>query len=256
MDILIFILGVTFGSFLGMLSYRLPLGVSLTHPKRSFCPNCNHQISWYENIPIVSYLFLKGRCSSCDINISRVYPLVEFVSGVVALLLYWKLSLSIDFWITLGMFDILLLLSFIDFKYKAVPDYLLICVVTISFFIYDFSLLFSLVFAGGFALLELFVTFYIQNIKAKLLKDDSLKEQRAMGEGDIPVAAVIGGVLGVKLGLFAIFTAAILAMIPALYSNIFKNDIETPFIPYLSLGLFITFIYQDNITILLSGVLK
>jgi len=256
LDILIFILGATLGSFLAMLSYRLPLSISLVNPKRSFCPNCNYQIKWYENIPIVSYLFLKARCSSCGIKISIIYLIVELISGVIALVLYWKFSLSFDFWITLGVFYLLLLLSFIDLKYKAVPDYLLILVVTVSFFVYDFSLLFALAFGGGFALLELFVTFYIQNIKAKILKDDTLKEQRAMGEGDIPIAAVIGGVLGLKLGLFAIFTAALLAIIPALYSNIFKKDIETPFIPYLSLGLFITYIYQENITIFLTGVLK
>jgi len=94
---------------------------------------------------------------------------------------------------------------------------------------------------GGFVLLELILTFYIQTIKAKITKNKDLENQRALGEGDIPIAGVIGGLLGIQLGVSAIFLAAILALFPAIYGLVRKQEIETPFIPFLSLGLFIVY---------------
>jgi leader peptidase (prepilin peptidase) / N-methyltransferase len=245
MEIIIFIFGMIIGSFLNVLIYRLPLSISLLKPKRSHCPNCNHQIKWFENIPLVSYIFLQGKCSSCKTSISIRYPIVEFISGVVTLMLFFELGFNINFAITLLLFYNLIVLSFIDFQYKAVPDYLLVIALITSFFITDFNFESALLFAGGFILLEFFITFYIQNIKSKMLNDISLKEQKALGEGDIPIVAIIGGLFGIKLGLVAIFTAAIFAILPALYYQIKKAEIETPFIPFLVLGLFCTYFFQD-----------
>ena len=74
-SVIVFLIGLVFGSFLNVLIYRLPLGISLLKPIGSACPHCNYKIKWYENIPVFSYLFLKGRCSSCSGSISIVYPL-------------------------------------------------------------------------------------------------------------------------------------------------------------------------------------
>jgi leader peptidase (prepilin peptidase)/N-methyltransferase len=147
--------------------------------------------------------------------------------------------------LTILLFYNLIVLSFIDFKYRAVPDYLLIIAVIIALLIGDLKNI--LLFAGGFVLLELFITFYIQNIKAKITKNKALESQAALGEGDIPILAVIGGILGIHLGISAIFLAALLALLPALYNLISKKEIETAFIPFLSLGLFITLITEFNI---------
>tara|TARA_B100000787_G_scaffold112254_1_gene83589 strand:- start:1439 stop:1870 length:432 start_codon:yes stop_codon:yes gene_type:complete len=136
-------------------------------------------------------------------------------------------------------------LSFIDLKYKAVPDYLLIISVALALLIGDLTNI--LLFAGGFVLLELVITFYIQNIKAKITKNKELETQTALGEGDIPIAGIIGGLLGIHLGISAIFLGALLALLPALFNLFSKNEIETAFIPFLSLGLFITFITDFNI---------
>ena len=246
LSVIIFIIGLIFGSFLNMLIYRLPLGISLVDPKRSICTSCENQIKWYENIPLISYIFLKGKCSNCKENISLIYPVVELLTATITLLLFLNIAFNTQFILTALLFYTLLTLSFIDFKYKAVPDYLLIIalIITITMvFIYEPSNLSTmLIFAGAFVLMELFITFYIQNIKAKLLNDESLRTQRSMGEGDIPIAAIIGGLLGVKLGLVAIFLGALFAIIPSLLNSFIKKDIETPFIPYLSLGLFVVFI--------------
>jgi leader peptidase (prepilin peptidase)/N-methyltransferase len=147
--------------------------------------------------------------------------------------------------LTILLFYNLIVLSFIDFKYRAVPDYLLIIAVIIALLIGDLKNI--LLFAGGFVLLELFITFYIQNIKAKITKNKALESQAALGEGDIPIVAVIGGILGIHLGISAIFLAALLALLPALYNLISKKEIETAFIPFLSLGLFITLITEFNL---------
>lgn len=241
MEIIVFIFGLIFGSFLNVLIYRLPLEVSLINPKRSYCPHCNYQLSWYENIPLVSYIFLKAQCSNCRNKIPITYPLVELLTAIITLILFLKIEPSLDFFILLFLFYNLIVLSFIDLKFKAVPDYLLLSALLISFLSFNFNFKAALLFAGGFILLEFFITFYIQNIKARLLKDPSLQEQKALGEGDIPIVAIIGGMLGIELGLTAIFLAAFFAILPALYMQIMKKEIETPFIPFLALGFVVSF---------------
>ena len=252
----IFISGLIFGSFLNMLIYRLPLEISLLNPKRSICVSCKTQIKWYENIPLLSYIILKTKCPNCDEKISITYPIVEFLTAFVTLLIYTKVGLSLDFIIYTLIFYTLIVLAFIDFKYKAVPDYLLILVLILTLGISNLSFSAMLMFTGGFFLLELIITFYIQNIKSRIIKDEKLKEQRAMGEGDIPIAAVIGGILGIKLGILAIFLSAVFAIIPSLINTIVKKDIETPFIPFLSLALFIVFIFDDSFINILGTIVK
>lgn len=243
--LIVFFIGLVFGSFLNVLIHRLPLGISLFNPIGSECPHCQHKISWHENIPLLSYLFLKGKCSSCSKPISAVYPVVELTTGIVTVLLYNQQLFDLDLILTAALFYNLIVLSFIDFKYKAVPDYLLIIAVLLTLAIGDWKN--TLIFMGGFVLLELILTFYIQTIKAKMTKNKELESQRALGEGDIPIAGVIGGLLGIQLGISAIFLAAILALIPAIYGLVIKKEIETPFIPFLSLGLFIALITGFNL---------
>ena len=242
---IIFLIGLIFGSFLNMLIHRIPSGISLFKPLGSTCIHCKHSIKWHENIPVFSYLFLKGKCSNCSKPISIVYPLVELTTALVTLLLYMNYSPNWELIVTIALFYTLIVLSFIDLKYKAVPDYLLIIAVMLAVIVGD--LIDILIFAGGFVLLELVITFYIQNVKAKITKNKDLETQSALGEGDIPIAGVIGGLLGLHLGISAIFLAAMLGLSLSIYNLLSKKEIETPFIPFLSLGLFITFITGFNI---------
>lgn len=243
--LIIFFIGLVFGSFLNVLIHRLPLAISLFKPLGSSCPHCDYGIKWYENIPIFSYIFLKGKCSNCSESISIIYPIVEIITAIVTLILYINFWLSWQLIATIALFYTLIVLSFIDLKYRAVPDYLLIIVVILAIIVGD--LINILIFTGGFVLLELAITFYIQNIKAKITKNKELETQNALGEGDMPIAGVIGGLLGIHLGISAIFLAALLALLPAIYNLFSKKEIETAFIPFLSLGLFITLISGFNI---------
>jgi len=247
LEVFSFILGAIFGSFLNVLILRLPLQESFITP-RSACPNCKHTILWYHNIPIFSFLFLKGKCAYCNEKISIQYPIVEILSGIITTVLFIKYGISLDLLLSLILFYTLIVLSFIDFKYKAVPDYLLLIVFVLSFFITKLELIdafkYAFMVAGAFVLLNFLISFYIQNIKAKILKDESLRSQEALGEGDIPILATLGVVLGIKGALVAIFLAALFAIIPSIYFNFIKKDIHTPFIPYLVLGFTVEYFFN------------
>jgi len=238
--------GLCFGSFFNVLIYRLPLNQSIIKPNSS-CPNCKIEIKWYHNIPVLSYVFLRGKCANCQYKISLFYPFVELLTAIITVLLFDKLGFGIEFVSMTIVFYLLIVLSFIDLEYRAVPDYLLVFVFFASFLAVEadfFSALENgLIFAGGFIILDFLLTFYIQNIKYKFTKNEELKEQKALGEGDIPIVFVIGMILGIKAGFAAIFLAALSAIIPSLYNIFFKKEVETPFIPFLSFGLFIEYIF-------------
>ena len=255
----IILFSISIGSFLNVLIYRLPLRISLTNPKRSFCPQCQYNIPWYQNIPIISFLLLKGKCSSCKKSISFTYSLVEIVTVSITIILYQKIGLSYEFYLITLIFYTLLCLSIIDFKYKAVPDILLLLLLILTLhyiFTYNTENISTfLMFAGGIVIIEFFVTFYVQNIKSRILKNNKLKEQKALGEGDIPIVALIGGIMGLHLGLFTIFLSAILAIIPSMINTILKKEIETPFIPYLSLAFFITYTNKNIISTFIQGLI-
>lgn len=246
--LIILLIGLVFGSFLNVLIHRLPLSISLVNPVGSACPHCNNGIKWYENIPVFSYLALKGRCSNCSESISIIYPIVEIITALVTLTIYLNFLLNWELIAIIALFYTLIVLSFIDLKYRAVPDYLLIIAVILAIVVGD--IISVLIFTGGLFLLELIITFYIQNIKAKITGNKELETQRALGEGDMPIAGVIGGLLGIQLGVSAIFLAALLALLPAIYNLFSKKEVETAFIPFLSLGLFITLFSGFNLFIL------
>ena len=251
LEVFSFIFGAVIGSFLNVLILRLPLNKSVVSP-RSACPSCNHIIAWYYNIPLLSYIYLKASCAYCKEKISIQYFIVELLSGILTLALFLKLGLSTEFIYMCLLIYVCITLSFIDFKYKAVPDYLLLIVLILSFFATSYSIYESFknvfLFSGAFVLLNFVITFYIQNIKARILKDEDLKTQEALGEGDIPIVATIAVILGIKGALIAIFLAAIFAIIPSIYSNVMKKDIQTPFIPYLILGMLSVYFFNlENI---------
>jgi len=116
-----FVLGATVGSFLNVVIYRLPLGLSVNEPRRSFCPSCREQIPWHRNLPIVSWLLLRGKCADCGARISPRYLGVELLTGL--LFLYaWHLVPSpavLAYWI---LFSLLIAATFIDFEHFIIPD--------------------------------------------------------------------------------------------------------------------------------------
>jgi leader peptidase (prepilin peptidase)/N-methyltransferase len=223
------ILGLCIGSFLNVVILRLPKSQSVVLPA-SHCPTCKTPLHWYHNIPLLSWIYLKGKCFSCKTPISFQYPLIEASCG--ALFVYFSTILTPIHTIAVGLtFSCLLALSVIDFRYKAVPD--LLSLPTLLFALFSRpglqSLEDALLFAGGFALLRILVSAW--------------KKREAMGEADIIIAAIIGAMVGGVLGLVAIYLSAIFALIG--FVAVRKRDFELPFIPFLSLGLFCTFVFKE-----------
>ena len=231
MPIFFAILGLVVGSFLNVLIIRIPKEENIAFPS-SHCVKCNEKLKWWHNIPVLSWIFLKGKCSYCNEPISWQYPLVELTTMFIFIISFIKAQTMTQAIIVSLIFSLLLALSVIDFRFKEVPDSLNLSALTLSIFatgdiIGGFQN--ALLFAGAFTLLRFYISF-------------ALKKE-AMGEADIMIAGTIGAMLGINLGLFAIFFSAILALIA--FAAVQKKDIEMPYIPFLAAALFIVFIFDD-----------
>ena len=236
------LLGLMIGSFLNVLIVRIPKEESIVFPS-SHCVNCGKSLRWYHNIPLFSYIFLGGKCAYCKSKISIQYPLVEVLTAIIFALSYLKTKDLTFSFIVGGVFSLLLALSIIDFRFKEVPDSLNLLALTLSFvnnqnIIQNFQN--ALLFAGGFSFLRFYVSYLVK--------------KEAMGEADIIIAATIGAMVGVKLGVLVIFLSAILALPVFLIAN--KKDLEIPFIPFLALALFVVYFFSDffkNLLVVLYG---
>lgn len=244
--IFIFILGTVIGSFLNVAIVRIPRDESVSFPA-SHCMSCNTRLRFWHNIPLLSWLFLRGKCAFCGTKISVQYPLVEFFSGLIFLFSALKLGLNAQAIGVALTFDLLLALSVIDFRYKMVPDSLNLAALTVAVFSVTsldslgYNVTNALLFAGGFSLMRFYVSYIIK--------------KEAMGEADIMIAATMGALLGVKLGLAAIFLSAVLAL-PALLltRNETEESKELPFIPFLAMGCWIVLMFDTYVNAFLVGI--
>jgi leader peptidase (prepilin peptidase)/N-methyltransferase len=223
--------GLLFGSFLNVLILRIPKEESIVFPG-SHCTSCNTKLKWWHNIPLLSWILLGGKCSFCKDKISIQYPIIELVTALIFAVVYYKLQ-DIPYAFIAGLvFALLLGLSLIDFRYKAVPDSLNLAALTLAIFASPTileNLTNALIFAGGFALLRFYVSYAIK--------------KEALGEADIMIAATIGAMVGLKLGVFTIFLSAIIAL--PVFIIIKERDYEVPFIPFLAFALFLVYIFED-----------
>jgi len=229
---LVVLFGLLFGSFLNVLILRIPKEQSVVFPS-SYCPKCNNKLKWYHNIPLFSWIFLGGKCAYCKDKISIQYPLIELMSAVIFALCYYRSDTVFHAVIAGLVFALLLGLSLVDLRYKAVPDSLNLSALTLAIFASSSILtnfVNALLFAGGFSLLRFYVSY-------------ALKKE-ALGEADIMIAATIGAMVGVKMGLVAIFLSAIIAL--PVFVIIKERDYEVPYIPFLALALFLVYLFREK----------
>ena len=196
LGLFIFLFGLAVGSFLNVCIYRIPLpDVSIHSPRRSFCPECNETIKVHDNIPILSYLILWGKCRYCKARISVIYPLVELATGALFLFMFYHFGLTLEFLLALVFITVLLPISVIDVRYYIIPNViiatgLILGVVIVCAIAYQradvWYLLTRLIGAvtGGMAL------WLIAVIGSAILR------KKAMGGGDIKLMALIGLFLG------------------------------------------------------------
>ncbi|MGC8966367.1 MAG: prepilin peptidase [Caldimicrobium sp.] len=246
--IFIILLGLSFGSFLNVVIYRLPRGESLLVPS-SHCPKCRKPLKWYHNIPILSYLFLRGRCAYCGEKISLQYPLVELLTSALLLSLYVKYK-PLYGWLSFGFlsFFVLILIAvfFIDLKHKEIPDLLTFSLILAGW-------LFSLTGKNplGLTLKESLISsfsgmgllFFINEVYYLFTKRDGI------GMGDFKLMGGLGAYLGYQsfynLLLFASLIGVISFVVYQIYSKFIKKASfssedplkrEIPFGPLLSLS--------------------
>ena len=236
--LIVFIFGAMIGSFLNVVIYRIPKDESIVFPA-SKCQSCQTSLKWYHNIPIFSWVFLGGKCAFCKEKISVQYPIVEALTGVIFVALYFKLGLVWYLPFVAASFAALLALVMIDFKYMAVPDNVNLAALIFALIQPEFlnGLMYAAIAAGGLYLIGLLSSL--------------LARKQAMGGADVIVAGTMGALLGFPNFFVAIFLSAVLAMIPALI----WRDKGVPFVPFLALATFIVYLYDAEAAQLLEFII-
>ncbi len=236
--IFVFLFGISVGSFLNVLIYRIPKNLNISFPP-SACPSCGNRLKWYHNIPLFSWIFLKGKCAFCKEKISARYPLVELANGLIWVALFYKLGAVWYLPFIALSFSMLLALSMIDLEYYAVPD-------NLNYAALIFALIAPNFINRGLDALYAAVGFFLLGfIVSKLAKRD------ALGEADIIVAATMAALLGYPAFFIAMFLSAILAIVPSL----FAKDTMVPFVPFLALGTLITYLNKEWLVSLLQAIM-
>lgn len=249
MNIYSFALGLVFGSFTNVLIYRIPKKKNWIFP-RSSCPGCSKKISWYENIPLFSYIFLRGKCSKCNIKIPIRYPLVELILGFMGLFLFPD-NLNVHS-IALYFFHIATLIVlvahfFIDLEHKILPD-------SLNLYLLALFLTYSIIYhplahwltggAIGF-LFPLLITWIFYLIRGQV----------GLGGGDIKLFGVLGIYLGPQGIIFNIFLSCFIGTLYSLFliliKKIKKND-AIAFGPFIIIVCFFQIFFPKQFTQLIS----
>lgn len=231
-QIFVFFIGSCLGSFFNVVIHRLPLKESLVRPG-SRCPQCREAIAFYDNIPILSYLVLRGQCRRCHARISIRYPLVEALTAVMALSLFNRYGLHPQFLIEFLFAALLILIAFIDLDTYIIPNALsltgMAAGLALSFFTpritWTDSLL-GIVVGGGF-------------LYAIAVAYQYFRRQEGMGGGDIKLLGMIGAFMGTPGVVFTILVASIVGTVVGLaVMRRSKDGLSTmvPFGPFLSFG--------------------
>ncbi len=231
-EICTFIFGLCIGSFLNVCIFRLPASESIVHP-RSRCMNCDNMIAFYDNIPVFSYLWLKGRCRHCGVKIGLRYPTVELLGGLFALATFLKFGLTLEALIYFVFVTSLLVVTFIDLDHRIIPDVITLPGIPI-FFAASFALpdityqdsLIGILAGGG----SLYLVAWVYSL---------LTKKEGMGGGDIKLLAMMGALLGLKGVIFTIFVASLVGTLSGLAVMLQSRQgmkLAVPFGPFLSLG--------------------
>ncbi len=238
----IFITGTVFASFVHAYVTRLLKGESIVAP-RSHCTNCNHVLSWYELIPIVSYIVQKGRCRKCGIKIGLDSLVVEILTGCLFVIVYFIYGMSYK--TLLGFVVVLLLISIFlsDFKEMIILDSTLVTGIVLTYILVYLDLGF---WEGPYKSFLYGIAAFVLLFVMKVLGDAVFKRE-SLGGGDIKLAFLMGSILPFNLFLIALIIGSLTALPYALYISLFKKTNELAFGPFLTLGLFVTFLFQNNI---------
>ncbi len=241
-----FLIGICIGSFANVCIYRLPEELSVIHP-RSHCPSCKKQIRWYDNIPLVSYILLGGKCRACKSKISLGYFAVELISGLIFAFLFVYAGLSVELIWGFYFLTSLLIITLVDFKKMIIPDEITLTGIFVGwFFAFVFPEIFNevsnksglgesvlgMVTGGGLMYLTAFV-------------GDKIFKKESMGGGDIKLMAMIGAFLGVQGALMTYFLAPFFALPFGLYQKLAKKSEVVPYGPFIAMAAVFNVFFAD-----------
>lgn len=232
---IVFVYGVLIGSFLNVCIYRIPKKESITWT-RSHCMGCGYQLAWFDNIPLISYLFLKGRCRKCHQRISLQYPLIEALNAILYVMVFLINGMNVVSVLYCFATSALIVLSVIDWKTFEIPMGLNIFlgILGVIRVIFDYTNWYSYVI--GFFVVSgfLFLLFLITS-------------GRGIGFGDIKLMAASGLLLGWKLIILSLFVGCILgSIIHVIRMKVSKADHILAFGPYLALGIYLSMLFGNQ----------
>ncbi|MBI2166848.1 MAG: prepilin peptidase [Candidatus Omnitrophica bacterium] len=254
--ILVLLAGLSVGSFLNVCISRLPKGISVVTPP-SHCPACGKVIAWFDNIPVLSFLVLGGRCRKCRERIPWRYPAVELASGVFWFFLWRAEGNEAAFWIA-GIFcSLLLAASVTDWETGLIPDSVTLLGIGVglnaSFFYPALQAQgagWAAVLQSGIGMLTGGCLIYVTGAAGNWIFQRELIQlqlEESMGGGDVKLLAMAGAFLGWEKVLLVFFTAPLLALPFALYGRWYKNEAVIPYGPFLSAAAVIQYFYGDSI---------
>lgn len=228
------LMGLIFGSFFNVVGLRLPKNIPFAN-NRSMCLNCKHQLTWYENIPLISYAIQGAKCRHCKANISYIYPLIELLTGALFALSYAEIGLHLELVTALLLMSMLIIILVTDLKFMLIPNKVLL-------FFFPLLLVMRVIVpldpwwsaAAGCLIGTLVIAVII------------LISRGGMGGGDMKLFGVIGLVLGVKAVLLAFFLSCMIGAvigITLLSLKIIDRKQPVPFGPYIVVGTIITYFY-------------
>ena len=247
----LFIIGSIVGSFLNVVIYRVPRGESIVRPP-SACPACGTRLRARDNIPVLGYLFLRGRCRYCSAPISPRYPTVEILGGLLPLLIFARFGFGRELLVYWPLSYVLLVISFIDLDLRIIPDKVTLPGIAVGLVVAPLvgltgfweSLIGILV--GGGAL-------YLIGVLGELI----LKKE-SMGGGDVKLAAMLGAFLGWKMILLALFSAFLIGAVVGVVAMAGKSkdwDHAVPFGPFIALGAVLALLWGEPLLVWYSALL-
>jgi len=246
--VFIFIIGAMTGSFLNVCIVRLPLEKSIVFPG-SHCVACQTPIKWYDNIPLISWLALGGRCRACKEKISFRYWFVELLTGVVFYLFYLHFGLQTILWPYLVMVSGFIVATFVDFEHRIIPDEVsiggMIAGVLLSLVIPQLQATRSPFLGAGFSLLGLLVgggSIYLMGVIG-----DFVFKKETMGGGDVKLMGMVGAFMGWKLALLTFFLAPFFGAGFGIVEKIRTKDSTIAYGPFLIMGALTSLFWGDKI---------
>ena len=252
--IIVFAFGLAFGSLANVCIWRIPREESIISPP-SHCPGCNKPIEWYDNIPLLSFIILLGRCRHCQTKISWQYPLVEFITGICFLLLFMRYHFTMFFFFDLILVFYLILISGIDFHTQLIPDLLSLPLLGIGLLTSFINPNLFIVSTKLHVFLHVPIPLPIVQIMSSilgvltgggLLYLIAWVSRGGMGGGDIKLAAAIGAFLGWENVLWSLGVAFLIGGLVALIlliSGLKKRKDPVPFGPFIALGAVIVLLF-------------